>query len=440
MRRVNRTGQQRYIHLYYNINTFSIQWYNGAVQPIIYIVGKPYPDPNSVDEIKALGYRLGLFLDSKITPKHPEQYERIIPLDFSDTSTLRDQISSLGQIEVDGVYCLYENYILAKAEIGSVLNLPALSSESARLCTDKNLMRQAFAREDPEISPRHAVVTNEADLLAFAGASKYPLMLKPANLVKSLLVLRCNTEAELLENFRYASANIADLYEKNAIYGRQPQLIVEEFISGTMCSIAAMVDADGVPHFCEGIVSLTTAGEVGRDDTFLYERLLPGDFDAELSARLYETARKGIKALKMSSSSAHVELMYDGLDVKIVEIGARTGGYRTRMYKECYGINLLEQELRMAVGQRPQLDGQMTSYCSVFELFPSADGRFGSVTGAIDPAAYKVYKVKASAGQQIGQAKHGYKAAAVVIATAETREQLDTLRHSVRNLAVEVQA
>jgi len=403
----------------------------------IFIVGKSDSLGASAESIRRLGYKVGIFQDKNTSLKQPDIFDRIILVDFTN---LEKEIRtfSFEDSPVAGLLCTYENYIVAKSQIGLYLNLPVASVQSAEMSTDKYLMRQAFMRANTSITPRFARVTTADEALAFATATSFPLILKPANLVKSLLVLRCNDRAELLENFAYAQTTIAELYRKYNVHSREPQLVLEEFINGKICSVEAFVDHDGKAHFCEGIVSLTTAQEHGADDNYLYSRRLPLELDAALKDKLFEVSAIGVKALDMRSTAAHIELIYDENSVKIVEIGARIGGYRPRMYSYSYGINMIEQEVRLAIGQLPKLSGTFKNFSAVYELFPTREGMFSSIGGHINQEEYAYYNVKPKPGQTIGPAKQGYKASAVVIVTHHDRQRFDELCQQVDTLTVEV--
>ncbi|MDN5275023.1 MAG: hypothetical protein JWP06_924 [Candidatus Saccharibacteria bacterium] len=404
----------------------------------IYLVGKSDPHSESIQAIRRLGYNVGIFQDSNLTLKHPESYDTIIPIDFSQ---LDDEMARLktSELAIDGLVCTYENYVIAKCKLAQYLGLPSSSVASAEMATDKHLMRQAFLREDSTITPRFATISSKEELLAFADTTVYPLIIKPTNLVKSLLVLRCDNQEELLENFAYAEATIDELYQKYNIYDREPQLIVEEFITGKSCSVAAFVDHEGVPHFCEGIVSLTTAHEHGMADTYLYSRQLPSEVGDALSQKIFTVSEKGVKALDMRSTPAHIELMYDGEDVKIIEIGARIGGYRPRMYEYSYGMNLIDQEVKLAIKQLPNLSGSFQAYSSVFELFPETEGSFVKINTALATTdAFKYFHIRPKEGQLIGPAKNGHKATATIIIVNEDKATFDTLCHQVDRMRVEV--
>jgi biotin carboxylase len=417
-------------------NTPAIQ----NMKKFIYLVGKPYPQSASVNRIRELGYSVGIFLDTNVQLKHPDLYDRVILLDFSSYKDIPRQLQNIKDLRVDGLICIYENYVLAKSVLGNMFNLPVPSIESAQLCTDKYLMRQAFMGVDSSITPRYELIRSESGLLNFAKKFSYPLIMKPTGLVKSLLVLRSDNEVELLNNYAFAKANIKKLYNTYHVYDRKPEIIIEEYVSGKSCSMAAFIDQSEKIHFCEGIASLTTAKEIGVADNYLYARQLPGIFSKILEAQLTEVAIKGIKALGMKSTPAHVELMYSADGVKIIEIGARLGGYRSRMYQYCYGVDLIEQEVHLALGQHLELRGSFANYCGTYELFPEKEGKFISLQGLVDPESYAYFSIKAKPGQLIGPAKNGYKAAAIIITTAPDKDTFLKRCHGIDSLKVMVSA
>lgn len=399
----------------------------------IFFVGRPYPKAYALPAFG--GYKLGVLLDKNIALPNRDKYDEVIEVDFSSPKSFLDPITERGS-PIDGLVCTYENYILAKSQIAAALRLPAQSIASAKMSTDKLLMRQAFQSADPEITPRFGAVQTKEDALRLAAELSYPVIIKPTNLVKSLLVLKCENEAELLSNLAYAQRKLQELYQKYRVYGRQPQLIIEEYIEGRICSIAAFIDKDGVPHFCDGIVSLTNAQDIKVNDNFIYRRTLPGDFDDNLREKLFEVAAKGIKALQMASTPAHVEIVYNDKEIKLIEIGARIGGYRPRMYSIGYGIDLVSQEVKIALGDKPDLSGKLKDYCAVFELFPGTEGRFKDIEGGFVTAQFTYFSIKAKAGAMVGPAKNGYKAAAVIIVAGPDKQTFEQLCDKVDKLKV----
>lgn len=405
----------------------------------IFTIGKPDFGAGSIEHIHALGLKAGLLLDKTIKNPKTDGYDIVVPIDFDQ---LENELVKLADVrtKVVGLLCTYENYILSKAKLGEYFNVPAISEQAARYSTDKALMRRAFEAYDTSITPAYAAISNEQDALAFAEQAGFPVIIKPTNLVKSLLVIRCDSADELVQNVRYAQSEIGRLYEKYHIFDRQPQLIIEQFITGPMYSIAAYVDAAGEPHFAPGVVSLISAQALGRDDNYLYRRQLPAVIEPALEKELFRVAYAGVKALGLSSSAAHIELIAGPIGVKLVEIGARTGGYRPRMYKRSYGIDLVETEIALALNHPMQMLNELKTFTAVYELFPSTEGKFAGISGQSNELLEQVdyYSLKVEPGQLIGPAKNGYKASLVIIISHPDAAEFDRLSTAIDALSIEV--
>jgi len=406
----------------------------------IYFVGKAYHSRSLLLKVQQLGYGLGVFHDKNLKLHNDDLFDSIVPIDFSNPDKLIAQLEASGSISAVGLICTYERYVKAAAIISNALSLRGNSIRSSELCTDKLLMREAFMQADPSITPRFARVTSETELLAYADTAPYPLYLKPASLVKSLLIARCVDRNDLLHNYRYIRDHITETYQKYHVYDHEPHILVEEAIVGKGCSVAAFIDEQGVPHFCPGIVQITTAQEQGISDNYLYKRVLPATLDPVLESRILAVAAIGITALGMRSTPAHVELIYDtSNNVKIVEIGARIGGYRPRMYELCYGIDMIEQEIALATGSTLHLEGSQQALTGVFELFPTSTGSFKGISNATDTQEFTYFAPKAKPGQVVGPAKYGYKAAGIIIASA-AEPTFNKLTARVDTMQVEVDA
>lgn len=406
----------------------------------IYIVGKGDPQGSMVRAIRQAGYKVGLFHDQTLKLTDAAPYDAILETDFAHPDEALQ--SSLKEHRIAGLVCTYENYILAKANIAQYLGLPSLSVEAASYCTDKYLMRSAFARYDQSLSPDFALITSQTDAQAFVSRYGFPVIIKPTNLVKSLLVLRCNNDAELAANLAYAQDHIEDLYAQNRIYDRQPQLIIEQYVTGTLCSVAAFVDAAGESHFCEGVAKLVNATEVGYDDDFLYSRRLPMQMEPVLEDRIFAAADSAVRALDLRSSPAHIELIYtpEG-DVKVIEVGARIGGYRPRMYALSYGLDLPAQEVALALGSQPDLHGKFRAYSAVYELFPKVRGTFKEIKSKKDmpdTSLFAYYRCKARPGKVAGPAKEGFRTSAIIIVSDADKTAFEHQCRLAESLYVEV--
>jgi biotin carboxylase len=349
--------------------------------------------------------------------KHPDKsYKDSILTDFSSWEGIETALAKLST-PPDGVIATYENYILAAAQIAEELDLPGLPVKAAEACTDKYVMRGLFAQAPEKISPDFAIVTNVDELKAFAAQHNFPLILKPTNLAKSLLVTKNHSMEELLANYGKSLDLLHGVYKKFAP-NRNPQLLVEEFLEGSIHSVDAFIDSDGNPAVLEQVVDYQTGYDIGFDDNFHYSRILPSKLSSAEQAALRHCAEVGARALGMKNSPAHIEVIMTKAGPRIVEIGARNGGYRERMHWIANGIDITGGALALRLGQKPVIAATKNDDCAVLELFPKIPGTFAGLAqqAKLEKLPSLNYlSVKAKEGEFVGKAGDGYKMCAVVI-------------------------
>lgn len=357
------------------------------------------------------------YLQDRQKTKFPDKrYKHRIVTDFGTRQTILQSLSAVKK-PINALITTYENYILPAAWIAQELGLPGLPIDAAYACTDKFLMRSKFALAPKKISPDFALVQSENDVRAFARAHSFPLILKPANLAKSLLVTKNHSLDELLINYTRSVELLETTYQKYAPH-RSPQLLIEEFMEGSIHSVDAFVDSEGTPHVLDQVVDYQTGYDIGFNDNFHYSRLLPSRLPAQAQAALRECAALGIKALGMKNSPAHVEIIMTKTGPRIVEIGARNGGYRERMHSIANGIDITGAALALALGKPLQLTATKNDPCAVLELFPQTPGTFTGITHRAELQrlpSLNYLSIKAEVGQYAGKAADGYKMCAVII-------------------------
>lgn len=389
----------------------------------IVIVGKAFSGIKTY--LRDNGYNLTILHDKKVTKYPDKKFKNRVVVDFSDKNALLHAIDTLNQKQpIDGLFTTYENYIVSASILARHLGLPGMSEDAAKACTDKELMRQLFAQVPVKISPDFAVILSEQDVQDFATSHHFPLIIKPANLSKSLLVTKSNTFDELIANYRKTINQIDDVYARYAP-GQTPKLLIEEFLEGPIFSVDAFVDADGVPHVLENVVDYQTGYDIGYDDNFHYSRLLPSRLPPNKIEAIRQIAAIGCRTLGMTSSPAHIEIIYTKDGPRIVEIGARNGGYRERMHRLANGIDITANALALALNQPLDIAPKKNDHVGVFELFPKNPGVFLGIENEDklrNLPSLNYLSIKAKPGQFVGKAGGGYKMCAVAILASESEK------------------
>ncbi len=380
----------------------------------VLIIGKKFS--GYVNFLQKHGYDYTELRDIKTTKFPEKRFKHRVVADFTSREKILAAVDAL-PVKPDAVVAIYENYILPAAWVAEHLELPGLPVAAAEACTDKYLMRSLFREAPMKISPDFREVQSYEDVRAFAAEHEFPLIMKPANLSKSLLVTKSCNMQELAENYQRTMAIIEKIYQKYAP-NRAPKLLIEEYLDGSVHSVDAFIDAEGVPHVMKEIVDYQTGYEVGYDDNFHYSRILPSKLSQEEQKAFLECAEMGCRALGMRSSAAHIEIIMTGAGPRIVEIGARNGGYRERMYRLANGIDVTRNALGLAFGEMPEIQATKNEPVAVLELFPREPGEFVGLAAQaelekLDSLDYLA--VKTEIGKFIGKSSDGFKAAAIII-------------------------
>ncbi len=394
----------------------------------ILIVGKSFK--RLTNYLTGHGFEYHTLLDSKIGATSDSHS---IACDFSAQNNYLKAAEDLNKaVHIDAVIATYENYILPAGQIAKHLGLPGLPISAAKACTDKQKMRELFAKLAlpkalEHISPDFMVVKNINDVQVFASKHDFPLILKPASLAKSLLVTKNHDLTELLENYETTLAQIDDVYTKYAPH-RVPKILIEEFMEGSIHSVDAFIGADGEPKVLEQVVDYQTGYDVGFDDNFHYSRLLPSKLPQNVIDEVRRVAKLGCKSLGMRNSAAHIEIIVTKNGPKLVEIGARNGGYRERMHGMANGIDITGAAINVALGLPFDIKSKKNNPCAALELFPKLSGKFSHLSHQqelenLPSLSYLSLKVKP--GDIVGKSSKGHKMCAVIILHNEDAKQFN---------------
>lgn len=247
--------------------------------------------------------------------------------------------------------------------------------------TDKIRMRQMLREFDKDISPKFMVVhENSPETLERVEKQiGFPLIIKPAGLAKSMLVSLCYHREDLEHNLRNTINKIHKTYKKERGRG-EPQILVEEFMEGSMYSIDSYVNQRGVVYHAP-LVHVRTGRAVGFDDFFGYARLTPVKLKPHRADKARQTADKAIEALNLRSLTCHIELIRTEDGWKVIEIGPRPGGFRDEMYNLSYGIKHLANDILIRIPKKPVLTKKILGYTSVLHFYPPKKGRLAKLEG-----------------------------------------------------------
>lgn len=351
----------------------------------------------------------------------------ILPVNFDDDSALQEALAPY-QDQLCAITSRAESYLSDFIKIiPFVPYLQTPTPDSLRWASDKRLMRRHFKVADSSITPKYTLVkdTSDAELKRVAGRVGFPLILKPTNLAQSLLVTVCHHHEELRKAAKDAFKNIEQIYKEN---GRteKPRLIAEEYMDGLQYSIDAYVSARGRIVCCP-LVRVKTGHDIGRDDFFGYLQITPTALSAPTVRRAEEVVKRGVHALGLRNTTVHVELMRIDNVWKIIEIGARVGGFRPQLHRLSCGINHGMNDVLVRMGKQPKVPRRCKRFSAAIKYYAKEEGEIVSILGLKKVeklSSFYHVEMRKKRGDQSVFAKNGGGAVFVLYLVNDSRAEL----------------
>lgn len=354
---------------------------------IAYVMTIP---PGAVSSIRAYEretkekFRIMLIRDNTSgTPKKEvsEKIDILVECDLSAPARIAESLAPY-QDQLCAITCRAESYMARFIQI--IPHVPYLrtpTTESLKWSSDKLEMRRRFALLAKKYSPKYAVVKNETQKERRRVIQKigFPMMCKPTNLAQSFLVTICYHEEDLKRAITHAYKNIRKIYAEN---GRieEPKIMVEEYMEGDMYSVDAYVSGRGTVYFCP-MVKVITGKNVGREDFYNYIHLSPTGLKPRSIDRAHEAASAGIRALGLRNTTAHVELMKLDDEWKIIEIGARVGGFRDKLHRLSCDIDHSLNDILVRLPKKPIIPKKCKGFAATLKWYPKKEGRIVGLKG-----------------------------------------------------------
>ena len=255
------------------------------------------------------------------------------------------------------------------------------STESLAWAADKYEMRKRFRVYDASITPRFTLAKHntKAERERISKKIGFPMIVKPANMAGSLFVSVCYHEAELEQSLRTLFRRIKRAYAKdNRI--EVPRVIVEEYMEGDYYSVDSYVNSRGGVHHCP-LVKQVTGKNIGHDDFYNYLQMTPSDLKPATVARAKATAEKAIHALGLRSTLTHTELIKIDDEWKVVEIGARMGGFRHMLHRLSCDINHSLNDILIRIPKPPVVPKKCRGYACAMKWFAAREGKITEMRG-----------------------------------------------------------
>jgi biotin carboxylase len=324
-----------------------------------------------------------------------------IVCDFDNPAELQ-RILKPYQHRLLAVTCRYESAIQPLRQVIPFLPYIPTPSETALVwATEKPQMRDRLSTYNPELTPRYQYM-EEKDVPRVKELTKgfaFPVIVKPGGLAEALLVSRCEDEEELQRCLENTFKVIHEIYKREHRRST-PSVLVEEMMQGDMYSTDAYVTRDG-EVFCLPLVKVITAHSIGLPGFYSYRHIVPVDLPETEIQKAFQASTEAIHALNLSATTTHIELFQTPQGWKIIEVGARIGGYREALYREAYGVEHFYNDLEVRMGGKPIMPGSPIRHAAGVNIYADEEGTITAIEG-VEEAAKLESTVYVAAHAKVG--------------------------------------
>ena len=331
--------------------------------------------------------------------------------------------AALSESYFDAVLTRFEDFIVPAAAIAEEKKLPGTIFENSVTFRNKFLMKEVFAEHNVPAADFTLISSMDA-AEEFLSRNEFPLILKQLSGVHSRFVAKVKSREHLAETLSRFQTEIVNesatlhnqLYNHNRILtGPDPQkyFLLEELLIGDELSIDA-ITVNG-QHSFTPVCRYLTSEEVGIEDHHLPIRILPADYPPEQEEIILNTARQALDALGADFCGSHTEVFFNRQtnDCRVVEVAARSGGFRGEMFDVATEgkFNLHEICIQVALGQEVLLPEIYPVFSAVVEVFAGEAGVLSDIDISClnNRKDVRFVSINCRVGDQVGPASRGGK-------------------------------
>ncbi len=316
--------------------------------------------------------------------KAEKVFDKVITCSFSKGHSIADSIKDFRK-NIIAITARGESKLwYLRRLIPHVPYIKTPTESSILWSTDKIKMRERMYSYNKTITPKFVIV-NEFTNKTIDKIEKeigYPVMVKPTGLAASMLVTNCYHRDELESALKhvYKQANIFHKIYKEFYKDDTPQVLVEDLMEGEMYSIDGVVNGKGKVT-CYPPVHVKTGKQIGFDDYFGYQRLLPSRLNDESIKKAEIVTKKAIHALGLRYLHFHIELLNTEDGWKVIEVAPRIGGFRQVMYKLSYDLDCTTNDILVRMGKEVTVPKRLKGHTAVLNIFAKKEGKILQLKG-----------------------------------------------------------
>lgn len=387
------------------------------MRTIIFIgLNKSGSSREAVNAAAELGYYTVVFTEQEKQIQQRSEYHDVHQLTLVDLSNIEEIKYQINLLQHRGneiviITSFVAKYVQTASSLADEYCVNYLSTEALGIMENKEKTRSFFANES--FTPRFKLISEEVPLPFALTYQKlqFPVVVKCASSTGSKDVL-------FAANMRKLEDNVRKLKDKNP----NETIIIEEYVVGDQYLVEVLVSNWTVQ------IGAIIKQEITKGKRFIVTGYgVLAEVPSYLEESLLDVIKTIVSSLNFKNGAFHLELRLAEDGWKLIEINPRiSGGAMNKMIQTAFGYSLVEQTLKMLIGEVPSLEKRTNHYVFTQYVILKNKGILEKVTGKgramATPGVVEVY-VKPKSGTYVTtplSMGHRY---AYVIAKGETLEE-----------------
>nr|WP_249316458.1 ATP-grasp domain-containing protein [Bacillus sp. FJAT-50079] len=329
---------------------------------------------SSREAIKAaerLGYFTVVFTNNEKQLQQREEYIEVHEMIFIKNHHLSDMKKEVQKLQLQGkdiktIVSFIDSQVHIATALCEEFCPNNISSESIYIMENKDETR-VFLSDQP-YTPKFIIVTPDVPIhyRMIKTMLTYPVMVKAPKSTGSKDVLFAEDEKQL-------KRHIQVLREKNP----DDTIIIEEYVEGEQYLVEALIYNN----------KLLIAGIIKQEITHGRRFIVTGygvlaHVPPTIQRDIEEILQSIIEKFGLEKAALHLELRWTRHGWRLIEINPRiSGGAMNNMLQAAFGFNLVEETLKLFLGEQPQLQVTSNHYVFTKYIILAKKGILEKVTG-----------------------------------------------------------
>lgn len=270
------------------------------------------------------------------------------------TVDLEKNLNVAKKYKIDGVLTTSDLPVNTVAYICEKLSLNGLSIESAKVSTNKYLLRKVLKKNGLK-TPNFAIVYDKNELKSIINKFKFPIVMKPIDSSASRGVVKVFSEEELYKE-----------YDESIKYSKSKKVILEEFIDGNEYSVECLIQNGNI-----NIIAITEKTVTGEPYFVEIRHVIPANLEQGKIDEVNKLVNDVVNIIGLDNSAAHIELKISSEGPTIIEVGARLGGdYITSdLVPLATGTNMLENIIKISISENINIEKNIKRFSGIQFLY-----------------------------------------------------------------------